>query len=179
MSGSGTNVGVEYQQRIASLLLTYQYGEMDIAGLIGFPKPAHIEEVRFETDSPIDDIGVRCREKWRIDLQVKRAVSLSADNDSDFGKAIAQFVAAFVDDQQPETHFALVTTSDSSAKIRYELRKILESVRLNDSGFTNNPLSNRLLKNRVFRIRAIGASIGGKTWEVSPGLELRKNGTAR
>ncbi|MGO9586563.1 MAG: hypothetical protein ACLP2Y_10250 [Limisphaerales bacterium] len=141
MSGAGTNAGIEYQQRVASLLLTYQYGQMDISGLLSFHKPGHIIETRFETDSPIDDIAVRCQENWGVDFQVKRALSLSEESDSEFAKVVLQFVATFVANPNAETYFALVTTTDASAKIRYELRKIFESVRLNDAGFAKNPLT--------------------------------------
>src|SRR5882724_10734377 len=122
-------------------LLAYQYGRMDIAGLLGFHKPGHIVETRFETDAPIDDIGVLCEEKWRVDFQVKRALSLSEDDDSEFAKVIAQFIKTFVTNPAPDAFFCLVTTTDASAKIRYELRKIFESIRTNDSGFKENPLT--------------------------------------
>jgi len=141
MSGAGTNAGIEYQQRVSSLLLTYQYGELDISNLVGSNRAGHIVETRFETDSPIDDIAVLCGEGWGVELQVKRSLSLSQAPDSDFVKVLLQFVKRFANDRKAQTLFALVTTSDTSAKIRYELRKILESVRLNDSGFSKNPLN--------------------------------------
>ncbi len=114
---------------------------MDIAGLLGLQKRGHIVETRFETDSPIDDIGVLCEEKWRVDFQVKRALSLSEEDDSDFAKVIVQFIKTLLADQTSNDFFCLVTTTDASAKIRYELRKIFESIRSNDSGFKNNPLT--------------------------------------
>ena len=141
MSGSGTNAGIEYQQRVASLLLTYQHTGMDVSGLLGVPVPGHIVETRFETDSPIDDISIVCSEKWQVDLQVKRTIALSEQPDSDFVKVVAQFAKAFVQDPRGNSYFSLVTTSEASRRIRYELRKIFESVRLNDIGFSKNPLN--------------------------------------
>lgn len=108
---------------------------------VEFSQAGHIIETRFETDSPIDDIAVRCQENWGVDFQVKRALSLSEESDSEFAKVVLQFVATFVANPNAETYFALVTTTDASAKIRYELRKIFESVRLNDAGFAKNPLT--------------------------------------
>src|SRR5947209_4022717 len=124
MSGAATNAGIEYQQRVAALLLTYQFGQMDISSLLGFQKPGHIVETRFETAAPIDDIGVRCQENWSVDFQVKRALSLSNESGSEFAKVITQFVTAFLKNTNAESYFALATTPDASAKIRYELRKI-------------------------------------------------------
>lgn len=141
MSGAGTNAGIEYQQRVASLLLAYQYGELDISSLIGCNRTGHISETRFETDSPIDDIAVLCAEGWRAEFQVKRSLPLSEAPDSDFAGVLLQFVKRFVADRKAQISFTLVTTSNASAKIRYELRKILESIRLNDTGFLKNPLN--------------------------------------
>ena len=96
----------EYQQRAwLLLLLAYQYGQMDISGLLIPQTRPTIVETRFETDLPIDDIAVCCEENWRVDFQVKRALSLSEENDSDFAKVIVQFVKTFVDNQASDSFF--------------------------------------------------------------------------
>lgn len=141
MSGAATNAGIDYQQRVASLLLVYQFGEIDIGSLFGTQRAGHIQEARFETDSPVDDVGIRCRENWGIDLQIKRSLSLSEDPDSEFSKVIHQFVRQYVSNASPDALYGLITTTDSSVKIRYDLRKAFESVRLNDSNFEQNPLN--------------------------------------
>ena len=141
MSGAATSSGIEYQQRIASLFLLYQYAQIDIAGLVGITGEHLVSEVWFESAAPIDDLQITSRNGRLIYLNIKRSLSLSDDLESDFGSVIEQFVRAFVANPAGNAIFCLATSGESSGKILYDLRKLCEAIRLNDTGFQSNPLN--------------------------------------
>jgi hypothetical protein len=141
MSGAATSSGIEYQQRVAALFLLYQYAQVDIAGLIGITGEHLVSEVWFESAAPIDDLQITSHNGRLICLNIKRSLSLSDDLESDFGSVIEQFIRAFAAKPAGNVFFCLATSSDSSGKILYDLRKLCEAIRLNDAGFQSNPLN--------------------------------------
>jgi len=140
MSGAGTNSGINYQQRIAALTLVAQYTDFDLAGTFGIGQKLEIDSVHFETDDPIDDLKIKCKD-CILFLQIKRSLSFQIDFGTDFYKTIEQFITQFIKKSFAQEHYVLATTSNSSGSITQELNKITESIRLNDDAFIDNPLN--------------------------------------
>ncbi len=140
MGGAATNSGINYQQRIASLALTAQFTEFDLSQTFGIDDELIIESIHFETDEPIDDLKIVCREKT-VYLQIKRSLSFQVGEDSDLFKTIKQFLVQYSKDGGVHSHYVLATSPQSSRVISQDLVKIVESIRLNDTSFTINPLN--------------------------------------
>ena len=140
-SGSATNAGIDYQQRVGAWFLVSQYTDFNINKTIDIDSDLFIESVHFETTDYVDDIRIDCKEVL-IYCQVKRRVStLSSSSNSDFNKSMKQFVTSFINEYSLNNIYVLITTSESTTKIKKDLKKILTSVRLNDTKFQNNPLN--------------------------------------
>jgi hypothetical protein len=142
MGGQATNSGIDYQQRIAAWCLINQYSEYDISIYFDqIEEELIIDKIHFETDKPIDDINLLCKKNKRVFLQVKRSLSLSVRETSDFYKTIFQFVKEFIKSEFEDTYYGIVTTSDASSKITNDLKKIVLSAKLNDDFLISNPLN--------------------------------------
>jgi len=115
---------------------------LDINSLsgIGLDGVHSITEVSFESSAFVDDMVVKTT-TGNLYVQAKRNISMSDNEDSEFMKTIHQFVNQFLQDPSGSHKFVLATSSCSSSKIKQELRKIVESIRLNDTGFKDNPLN--------------------------------------
>lgn len=138
--GAAVNGGAEFQQRLASLFLVSMMNELDIAVNFGFPRRLYIEYVAYETASCIDDINLACQAGTKVYIQAKKDIHLSNDQKSDFYKVLTQFIQQYIEDSNIDV-FLLATTYESSRKIREEVKKILDSIRLNDTDFIQNPLN--------------------------------------
>lgn len=99
-----------------------------------------IKSVVLEGSVEIDDLIINLDNNEKIYAQIKRKVSLSESKESDFVKTIDQFIRAYLRNLNNEKYL-LITPSFSSSKIIRDLKKILESIRLNHTGFQNNPLT--------------------------------------
>ncbi len=140
-SGSATNAGINYQQRVGAWFLVSQYTGFNINKTVDVEQDLIVESIHFETIDNVDDVRIDC-EDVAIYCQVKRKVSsLSSSANSDFNKAIKQFVADFIENYSLENIYVLITTSDSTTKVKRDLKKILTSTRLNDTNFQENPLN--------------------------------------
>jgi hypothetical protein len=142
MGKQPTNSGIDYQQRIAAWCLINQYTDFDIS--IYFDQLDEllvIEKVHFETDQPIDDINISCKNNKRVFLQVKRTLSLSTRETSDFYKTIRQFVKEFLKPRIEKTFYGIVTTSDASSKITSDLKKIALAAKLSSDFLQSNPFN--------------------------------------
>ncbi len=140
MSGSGTNSGINFQQRIAALSLVAQYVDFDLSSTLRIDEKLEIESVHFETDDPIDDLKLICK-NCKVFLQIKRALSFQTDGGTDFYSVIDQFIAQFVKKEKSKEYYVLATSTNSSNAIIQELSKITESIRLNDHTYKDNPLN--------------------------------------
>lgn len=139
-AGSATNIGIEYQQRVSAWFLVSMLTKFNPENYISeIGELGDIDELRFETQNPIDDLVVKFQEK-NIYCQIKRSVNLSTSKASDFYRTLSQFVDQYLEGSQSD-YFLLATSSKSSSKIVRELRKIISSMRLNDTGFAENPLN--------------------------------------
>jgi len=142
MGGQATNSGIDYQQRIAAWCLINQYTEFDLSTYFDqIEDELIIKAVHFETESAIDDINLNCKNNIHVLLQVKRSISLSQNESSDFYKTIEQFVKQFSKLSSAKEFYGIVTTSDSSAKITNDLKKMAVSVKLNPEFLKENPLN--------------------------------------
>jgi hypothetical protein len=142
MGGKATNSGINYQQRIAAWCLINQYTEFDLS--IYFEQIEEeliIKTVHFETDSAIDDINLVCNNNIKIFLQVKRTLSLSQKESSDFYKTIFQFVKEFSKRETEKTYYGIITTTDSSSKVTNDLKKLTIAAKLNSEFLKTNPLN--------------------------------------
>lgn len=138
--GAATNTGIDYQQRLSAYFLIQMLLEADSLSGIGLDGTYHVIEVSLESSACIDDIVIKTT-TGTLYIQAKRNISMSDASDSEFQKVIGQFVNQYLVNPGANDKYVLATSSTASSRIRLDLRKILESVRLNDSGFKNNPLS--------------------------------------
>jgi len=139
-SGAATNAGIDFQQRVSAWFLAAMFLKLDISDIAGFYIPATIREIAFETSTPIDDLKLSCNE-LEIYLQIKRTIQLSTDSSTPFYKTIEQFFKQHLLGECEKEIYVLATSSDASSKVIRELKKITDSIRLNDEGFMQNPLN--------------------------------------
>lgn len=99
-----------------------------------------IISIELEGSVEIDDLIIDLDSNEKVYAQIKRKVSLSESKESDFVKTMDQFIRAHLRNFDNEKYL-LITPSFSSSKIIRDLKKILESIRLNSTGFQNNPLT--------------------------------------
>ncbi|MEP7197897.1 MAG: hypothetical protein ABI851_15370 [Saprospiraceae bacterium] len=157
--GQATNSGIDYQQRVAAWCLINQFTDFDISIYFDqLDEELIIQKVLFETDKPIDDLNLECSNGKNILLQIKRSISLSTREESDFWKTIFQFSSVFIKSPTAENYFGLITTSDASGKIAYDLKKICVSVRLNENAFSDNPL-NESEKDSLEKVKEVFFSV--------------------
>lgn len=99
-----------------------------------------IVELRFETADGIDDLVIET-ERRRCLVQAKRSLSLSAGLDSEYSSVIQQFVRQHVERPEADDRYVLATSVMASKRIRQDLKKLTESVRLNPRAHGGNPVS--------------------------------------
>lgn len=140
--GQATNSGIDYQQRIAAWCLINQFSEFDISAFFDqLDEKLLIEIIQFESSETIDDLNLICRNQKIIFMQIKRSISLSIRESSDFYKTVKQFVEEFIKNEYTENYFGLITTNDASSKITNDLKKIAVSIKINENSFEQNPLN--------------------------------------
>lgn len=142
MGGWATNSGIDYQQRIAAWCLINQYTKFDLSTYFDqIEDDLIIKTIHFETAEAIDDVNLTCENNIKIYLQVKRSISLSQNDSSEFYKTIEQFVKQYSKLSFEKEFYGLVTTHDSSAKITSDLKKLVISAKLNPEFLKDNPLN--------------------------------------
>lgn len=142
MGGQATNSGIDYQQRVAAWCLINQYSEFNISDYFDqIEEELIIEKCLFETSNPIDDLNLQCSGGRFVFLQIKRSISLAQRETSEFYKTIDQFVQEFLKDHSSRDYFGLITTSDASAKVTGDLKKIVASIKLNSQSYLENPMT--------------------------------------
>lgn len=139
--GAATNSGIDFQHRVGALALIVMATDILDLSLVGLggveERPS---EVRFETGDGIDDI-VLIVPSGRVLIQAKNTLSLSTGEESDFAKVIRQFVRQSRDGSSGDDRYVLAVSPGASSKIRLDLKKLCESIRLNESGGDKNPLT--------------------------------------
>lgn len=140
--GQATNSGIDYQQRIAAWFLINQYSKFDISVYFDqLDEELIIKKTHFETSQNIDDLNLTCENNKSIFLQIKRSLSLSTRDTSNFYKTAKQFIQQFIKNENTKNYFGLITTSDASSKITSDLKKIVVSIKLSSDAFKDNPLT--------------------------------------
>ncbi|AOY06235.1 hypothetical protein [Bacillus subtilis] len=141
MATQPTNAGIDFQQRVSAWILINMAIEMDLSLSLDAEKEAIIKKVELESDDEIDDLVVTLLDDRKMYFQMKRTVSLTQSENSDFYKALSQFIKSFSNDSDSASSYVLVTSSKASSPIKEHLRKIFNSVRLNPLTFLSNPLT--------------------------------------
>lgn len=147
-SGAATNSGIEYQQRIAAIFLASLLVDLDISRIFNIDKPFNINQLRFETSENIDDLEVHTEDQEVIFLQIKRSLVLSKKKDSEFYSTIFQFVKEYIRSKESRNYYILVTSSDASKSITKDLKIFLDGIRLNDTGYSRNPVNKTITENK-------------------------------
>jgi hypothetical protein len=177
--GQATNSGIDYQQRIAAWCLINQYSEFDISIFFDqIDEELIIEKTHFETSEQIDDLNLTCKNHKIIFLQIKRSISLSVRDTSDFYKTIKQFTQEFIKNENTENYFGLITTSDASSKITNDLKKIVVSIRLSEAALEDNPL-NESEKDTLEKYESVFSSIYEEIKKTKPTNEIFKSFSKR
>lgn len=172
--GQATNSGIDYQQRIAAWCLINQFPEFDISIFFDqLDEELIIEKTHFETSEQIDDLNLTCKNYKVIFLQIKRSISLTVRETSDFYKTIKQFIQEFVKYENTDNYFGLITTSDASSKITNDLKKIVVSIKLNSDALEDNPL-NESEKDTLGKFESLFNSIYEEIKKVKPTKEIFK-----
>lgn len=138
-AGAATNAGIEYQQRVSAWFLMGLLLDIELPTGVEELKEKKVTEVAFETTNPIDDLKISFSSDLQLFAQIKRTLDFSTSPVSDFYKTLHQFVSQFL--YNPKQYFVLITSPKSSSKVIRVWKKILESIRLNDGNFEENPLS--------------------------------------
>lgn len=141
-SGAATNSGINYQQRVSASFLTLCLLDNDISIFLNYPQFQNkkIDTLQLEGTDKIDDLIMTLENKHKIFFQIKRTINLSDSKESDFYKTIDQFIKQYLNNANNESYI-LCTTSYSSARITRELKKLTDSIRLNNSSFESNPFN--------------------------------------
>ena len=95
MATQPTNAGIDFQQRVSAWILINMVIEMDLALSLDAEKEAIIKKVELESDDEIDDLVVTLLDDRKMYFQMKRSVSLTQSENSDFYKALYQFIKSF------------------------------------------------------------------------------------
>lgn len=141
MATQPTNAGIDFQQRVSAWILINMVIEMDLSLSLEAENEAIIKKVEFESDDEIDDLVVTLLDDRKMYFQMKRSVSLTQSENSDFYKALCQFIKSFSNDSDSASSYVLLTSSKASSPIKEQLRKIFNSVRFNPLTFLSNPLT--------------------------------------
>lgn len=138
--GAATSSGIDYQQRVAATFVLHMGLGLDCSSILERLEDGLVTRVAFETADCIDDI-VLTHENSKSYIQVKRKLSFSKREGSEFYKVVDQFVRQFKFSQNTNDSFVLITSSDSSNTLSKELRKITKSCRLSKLAVKENPLT--------------------------------------
>ena len=143
--GSAAGGGFDYQNRVAAWLAVRILAESAVATQWSLTDAdTTLEFIRCETEQPVDDILAGTSKGGLLFFQVKKSVNLSKNSDSPFASATSQFVSQYLVSRSHKgratrswdrpldpihDRLILVTTGQSSAKVRIKLATVLDRVR--------------------------------------------------
>lgn len=139
--GAATNAGIDFQQRVAAFFMSFTLTSQDLSSFFAYPHQLVPVTVRFETDTPIDDLVVVSQGGDLHFIQAKRSLSLSPAETSDFASVVSQFVRQYLEGSTARQTFWLVVGSGTSQRIKTQLKGQLDGLRLNPSAEIDNPSS--------------------------------------
>lgn len=156
--GAAAQIGIGYQNRVAAWMCVRILAEREATPLWGLKTTVTFDDIRCETEQPVDDILVGTSEGGHAFINVKHTVTKSEGADSALGSAINQFVRQFISHRGEATgrrpwerqldpdidRLVLVTGSKSSNAIKEHLPRVLTHLRgLPGRGGIDAPATNR------------------------------------
>lgn len=88
--------------------------------------------MNFEASDKIDDLVITTEENKKIYLQMKRNISFSTEEASEFYGVCGQFVKQYCENNQNDLAYVLVTRTQASKNVTVKLKRILEGIRLSN-----------------------------------------------
>ena len=138
--GVATSIGMDYEFRVAAWFAVQILAEQDVALPWNFPAKETFENLRLETEYPIDDVLVNTSNSGRIFIQVKHNLRLEKNNDSGLGSSmdqiVRQFLAGDIRTSDPShvlnpdrDRFVIITSPNASSEISNTTYSLLEHLR--------------------------------------------------
>jgi len=172
MASQATNAGINFQCRISAWFLLNMLFENKLSTILtGYPSEC-ISSVQLEGTSEIDDLILQLDNGMKLYYQIKRSISFSCINDSEFYKVVSQFVDQYINDSQ-KSRYILATSSKASNKIIVNLKKMLDSIRVSDINNAKSVFNKADVKlwnkfydlcNRIFKMK-LGKNISLKKFQ--------------
>jgi hypothetical protein len=131
--GAATHAGINYQDNVAAWAAVQILAEQDISPPWDLPAGVSLEALHTEAPNPIDDLTIETSAGGRSLAQAKHTATLSTTSSSALGSTIGQFVREFAQAKTSfdpnRDRFVLVTSSQSSAPIKFDLPDFLRRLR--------------------------------------------------
>ena len=136
--GRATAAGIEYQSRVGAYFCVQILAEKDIVPAAwDFETNETLEAIEGETNYQVDDLLLHTSVGRRVFINVKRRLTNSTSETSDFAKAINQLVRQFLQDTDSGSRndkLILVTSPSSSETIKTHFYSLLVRIRNSRSG---------------------------------------------
>ncbi|MCQ4696237.1 hypothetical protein NE452_01765 [Paeniclostridium sordellii] len=130
MGLQATNAGIDFQQRVSAFMMILMEFEIDISMVLQLNSKEKIIELNFEACENIDDLVMTLESGKKIYFQMKRTISLSESEDSEFYGVCTQFVKQYLTQNSSDLAYILCTRSEASNAITVKLKRILNGMRL-------------------------------------------------
>lgn len=131
MGLQATNAGINFQQRVSALMMILMEFGINVSSVLRIENAnERINMLDFEACESIDDLVITLESGKRIYFQMKRTISLSDAEDSEFYKVCNQFVQQSIKYRTYDIAYVLMTRSEASNAIVQKLRKVLDGIRL-------------------------------------------------
>lgn len=130
MGLQATNAGIDFQQRVSAFMMILMEFEIDISMVLQLNLKEKIIELNFEACENIDDLVVTLESGKKIYFQMKRTISLSENENSEFYGVCTQFVKQYLTQNSSDLAYILGTRSEASNAITIKLKRVLEGIRL-------------------------------------------------
>jgi hypothetical protein len=135
--GVATSTGMDYEFRVAAWFAVHILAEQDASLPWNLPAKVTFENLRLETEFPIDDILVTTSNSGKIFIQVKHNLKLEKRQTSGLASAIDQIVRQFITGENPESdsshllrpdfdRFVLITSPNASFSISNTTKSLIE-----------------------------------------------------
>lgn len=130
MGLQATNAGIDFQQRVSAFMMILMEFEIDISIVLQLNSKEKIIELNFEACENIDDLVMTLESGKKIYFQMKRTISLSENENSEFYGVCTQFVKQYLTQNSNDIAYILCTRSEASHAITVKLKRVLEGIRL-------------------------------------------------
>lgn len=124
-----TNAGIDFQQRVSAWFMICMLFEIDIENVLNLNIKNSIKNITFESNDKIDDLVIKSSDNRKIYMQMKRSISLSEIESSEFYGVCQQFVEQYLQNDIDDLAYILVTSRNASNNICETLRRLLEGIR--------------------------------------------------